>query len=228
VAKPTLLSAVVPGTGQLTLGQRRGWIYLALEAVAWGLYVNRRSAGADGRDAYRDFAWQEARLRDHPRVEGPFDYYETMSKWDRSGAFDVDPEGSGVQPESDVTTYNGTIWNRATGIFVPGDDPPEVDPGYQRALAYYSDRAYGPEFLWDWRGDEAVRETYADMITTSDDHFRQATNVLGVIIANHLVSAVDAFLSARGLGSRVEARFAPTYGTRGTRWTALVSVPGGP
>lgn len=228
VAKPVVLSAVVPGVGQLTLGQRRGWLYLALEAVAWGFYLDRRAAGVDGRDAYRDFAWEEARLHAQPRVEGEFDYYETMSKWDRSGAYDVDPDASGVQPESDMTTYNGNIWTRATGIFVPGDDPPEVDPGYQRALAYYSDRAYRSAFLWDWRGDEGARGTYTDMIKSSDDYFRQATNVLGAIIANHLVSAVDAFFSARGMSTPVEARFAPMYGSATGRWTAFVSVSGAP
>ncbi|NIQ56399.1 MAG: hypothetical protein GWN71_24430, partial [Gammaproteobacteria bacterium] len=57
-----LFSAVVPGTGQMALGQRRAWAYLALETVGWIAYLDRRSAGSELRNRYRDFAWTEARL----------------------------------------------------------------------------------------------------------------------------------------------------------------------
>lgn len=225
IARATVMSALVPGAGQFYVGQRRGWVYLTLEVIAWGFWIDRRSAGADARDRYRDFAWDEARIHDGPRVDGDFDFYETLSNWERSGAYDVDPASAGVQPESDVATFNGTIWRRAEGLYLPGGaDTPESDPGYLRALGYYADFAYADGFLWDWRGSGEARETYAGLIRSSDDRYREATNVMGAIIANHVVSAVDAFLSSRGMALPVEARVLPAAGIGGTRWTAHMSL----
>ena len=68
-------------------------------------------------------------------------------------------------------------------------------PGYGMALQYYRDRAYGEAFLWDWSRDPDARLELGDLIQESDDRFRQATVVLGAVLANHLASAVDAWLS---------------------------------
>jgi len=225
VAGAAALSAVLPGAGQHLLGQRRTWLYLAVEALGWGLYIDRRAAGADFRDRYRDFAWSEARIRTDPRVDGDFDYYETLTSWERSGAFDIDPAATGLQPEDDASTYNGSIWSRARSLYLPGGSATPVDdPQYQRAITYYRARAYDTLFLWDWTGTGNARATYAGLIRQSDDRFRQATNVMGVIIANHAISAVDAFLSARGLALPADTRFAPHMGPSGTRWMALVRL----
>jgi hypothetical protein len=213
-----LLSAVVPGAGQYALGQRRSWVYLALETVGWALWVDRRAAGDDLRTRYRDFAWAEARLRTGARVEGDFEYYERMTKWRRSGLFDADPATEGVQPESDPATFNGASWALAAGIFLSGDGSiPETDPRYQSALDYYRDRAYGEEFLWDWTGKEAEQEEFGSLITRSDDRFRQATSILGLVLVNHAVSMVDAYVSARAPAVTVRSGFVPGSGS-GMRW----------
>jgi hypothetical protein len=225
VAAATALSAVLPGAGQHVLGRQRKWAYVAIEGLAWGFWIDRRSAAADFRDRYRDLAWNEARIRSTPRVDGDFEYYETLSKWQRSGAFDVDVDAAGVQPEADPMTFNGSIWALAARIYLP-DGPmiPEDDPRYQRALTYYQERAYATELLWDWTGTADARQTYADLIGESDRRFQQATHVLGVLIANHVVSTVDAFLTARGLAVPGEARVMPAFGGRGIGWTATLRL----
>jgi hypothetical protein len=38
---------------------------------------------------------------------------------------------------------------------------------------------------------------YEDLIQQSDENLRNSTTILGVILANHVVSAVDALISAR-------------------------------
>jgi len=225
VAAATALSAVLPGAGQHVLGRRRKWAYLAIEGLAWGFWIDRRSAAAAFRDRYRDLAWNEARIRSSPRVDGDFEYYETLSKWQRSGAFDADVDAAGVQPEADPMTFNGSIWALAARIYLPdGPMTPQDDLRYQRALTYYQERAYGTELLWDWTGTADARQTYADLIGESDRRFQQATNVLGVLIANHVVSTVDAFLTARGLAVPGEARVVPAFGRRGMGWTATVRL----
>ena len=97
------------------------------------------------------------------------------------------------------------------------------DPAYEAAVAYYRERAWGPGFLWDWTGTGSAMTEYAGLIEASDERARQATHVLGGIIANHLVAAVDAFLSARDSPASVELRADPRGGGGALRWEATVS-----
>ena len=224
--RPVLFSAVLPGSGQLKQGKRRGWAYLAVEAVGWWAYANRRGAGNDARDRYRDFAWENARLQGGARVEGGFEYYEAMSNWQRSGSFDADTGAGGVQPEMDATTYNGTIWARAQRLFLPGGATvPDSDPSYRAALEYYGDRAFGTALLWDWTGTGDAQVRFGELIEESDDRFREATNVLGIVIANHVLSAVDAYLAGRGTRSRIDVRVHRPAPSAPMRWRAAVRVP---
>jgi len=227
--RAALFSAVVPGAGQYALGQRRAWVYLALETAGWVLWAERRSAGDELVREYRDFAWERGRIRTEPRVDGDFDYYETLTKWVQSGAWDADPSASGVQPETDPSTFNGMIWERAVAIFLPGGpSTPPGDASYQSALDYYGAQGYGTEFLWDWSGTGDDQSTYAQILSSSDERYQQATNVLGAILANHLVSSIDAYLSARGVATPSEVRIVPRREGRSTRWHAAVRVPVGP
>jgi hypothetical protein len=217
-------SLLVPGWGQHVLGQKRAWLYLGVEAALWALWADRRSLGSDAREAYRDLAWSEARLATGARTDGSWAYYETLEKWTRSGAWDRDPARTGVQPEDDPDTYNGSIWQRARDLyFPPGSVPSEGDPAYERALAYYAQHAYGEAFLWDWSGKEAALLRYQGLIRTSDDRFRQATTALGAVLANHLLAGVDAWLSARA-PAEVRLRVAPGSAVGPAGWTLGVRL----
>jgi len=196
-----LLSAVVPGSGQYAQGQRRWLAYVAAEIAGWFLVLDRRRDGNRLRDRYREIAWTVAREghSEVPRTDGDFHYYETLAQWDRSGRYDTDSGEEGIQPETDAMTYNGSIWVLATGIYFPADVPEPVpgDPIYEQAMDYYVDRAYSDRFLWDWSDGPEDWARYDDTISRSDDRFREATLFTGLIAANHLLSAVDAFVSAR-------------------------------
>jgi hypothetical protein len=64
-----LMSAVVPGTGQLAQGQRRGWIYLGVEVVAWFSYFAIRGNGAQAEEDFQEFGdehWTFARYDSVP------------------------------------------------------------------------------------------------------------------------------------------------------------------
>jgi len=225
---PAAFSLLLPGAGQHMLGQNRKWIYAGLEVLAWVVFLERRSAGADYRDQYEDYAWEEGRIQNGPRVDGDFDYYETLSKWVQSGAYDEDAMQAGLQPETDPATYNGSIWALAQQIYIPGGGPvPETDPAYQSALAYYAGRAYATEFLWDWSGAPGGQEQLGGLIEASDDRFRQATTALGVVIGNHLISAADAYLSSRGRRIPARMSLAPSPHGSGGGWSTVLSIPVG-
>ena len=197
---PAMASLILPGAGQWMLGQRR-WIgYAALEAAGWLLFLDRRRDGHRLRDRYRGLAWEAARARfGGIRVDGDFDYYEDLIDFDRSGTFDVDALTPGIQPETDPSTFNGQVWELARGLFFPAGqpDPTPGSPEYERALRFYEERSYGDAFLWDWAGEEASQVEFGSLIHESDEALRRATLLLGIVGANHALSAVDALVSAR-------------------------------
>jgi hypothetical protein len=199
--RATLYSAILPGMGQRALGLDR-WIgYLAVESWAWIQYLNRRGEGRDLQTRYRDLAWQVARrVSSGPRVDGSFEYYEALTQYNASGAYDSDPELLGIQPEADPETYNGSMWVLSQQIFFPDDPevPVEVDSDlYKKALRYYISRAYTPNLTWNWSSNTLQQAEFAGLIRSSDENLRRSTTMVGVIIANHLLSAVDALVSTR-------------------------------
>lgn len=194
-----LSSLVLPGLAQRRMGQGRWIAYAGLEVLSTVLYLRSRREATRARTAYRDFAWEAARagLSDGPRRDGDFDYYETLSQWPGSGAWDANAALPGLQPETDPSTYNGSVWALATAIF--GVDPaaPENSPGHARALEYYRTRGYGSPFLWAWSGGPADRERFGRLIRQSDEWFRDARRALWIVGVNHLLSAVDGLVVVR-------------------------------
>lgn len=194
-----LSSLVLPGLAQYRLGSRRWIAYAVAEGVSAVAYGVRRREAADARGAYRDLAWDAARrnvVGGGARRDGGFEYYEAMAHWDASGAWDADPRRGGVQPETDPATHNGSIWVLAAALHDVSGDAPEQSPGFERALDYYRRHAHGPAFLWDWRGT-GERARFAGLIRRSDSLFGQARRALWIVLANHLASALDGFVSTR-------------------------------
>ena len=194
-----LSSALVPGLGQYQQGNRRWAVYLGVEILTAYLHFDRRATARRLRGRYRDLAWDVARGGGPAalRTDGDFVYYETLTKWTRSGAFDLDASLPGVSPETDPQSFNGSIWALAVEIFDLDPTNPMASPGYAGALDYYQERAYGSSFLWDWSASPASQERFAELIEDSDRGFRSARQALGLLLANHLVSALDGFITAR-------------------------------
>jgi hypothetical protein len=212
-------SAVLPGAGQLLGGQDRGVLYLAAEVVLVATYFGARSEGRRERNRFRDLAFTVARAPFEPMLRDTvFEYFEQLEKFNESGPLDVDP-GPGFVPPTDERTYNGQIWALARQtFFADPDDPPDPESEeFLRALEFYRSRAVGPNFFWSWRDAGLEQDLYRQSIRQSDAAFRRATQRLGLILVNHLLSTVDAFISERLSRRR-----------RPTRVQALIwSLPGG-
>ncbi len=193
-----LSSLAVPGLAQYRLGSRRWLLYAGVEALSAFLYAARRSDAGEARRRYRDLAWDAARrdLNQGPRRDGDFSYYEALSNWGASGAWDADPSRPGIQPETDLATYNGSVWGLAAALYNVDAGAPGDSPGFTRALEYYRERGYAPPYLWDW-GAGSERERFSRLIGRSDRLFSQARRALWMVIVNHVASALDGFVSAR-------------------------------
>lgn len=199
--KAFLYSALVPGAGQRLLGQERWAPYMAMEVWAWIQFFLRRDRGATLSQRYRDLAWEVARrVSVGPRTDGDFGYYESLTRFNSSGAVDRDPLAAGVQPETDPETFNGSLWQLAMDIFFPPEAEETPSPGsppYEQALEFYLDRSISPRLAWNWSDNSLQRSVYTDLIRESDEAFRSSTTMVGLILANHFVSAIDALVSAR-------------------------------
>jgi hypothetical protein len=194
-----LASLVVPGTGQLMAGEDRGAIYIAAELFVVSRYLQLDGEGSRDSIRFRQLAFEIARRPYFPtQRDTVFEYYEQMERFTASGVYDADP-GSGFTPESDPATYNGSVWLLARRTFWvdPNVPPSPTSLEYQRALAFYQQRAVGPGYQWSWSNASLEQQVFRDAIRRSDNAFRRAQNQLGLLLANHVLSAVDALISSR-------------------------------
>jgi hypothetical protein len=194
-----IASLIVPGAGQLLGGRPRGTLYLVAEALLITRTLSLDSEGRREKDRYRELALVVARGQFQPvEQDTVFEYYEQMGRYVESGPFDTDP-GPGLAPPTDTRTYNGHIWDLARTTYFPdpANEPPPGSPEYQRAIAFYQSRAIGPNYQWSWRNAGLEQDLYRQTIAASDEAFQEATTTLGLLLANHLLAAVDAFVSER-------------------------------
>ena len=181
------------------LRQWRAIPYLALEGYAWNSYVGSTRDARRDRDAYRRIAATVARAAfGANRPLGDFDYYERMENFLESGVFDADPGGA-LEPEGDTTTFNGAVWLLARRTYWPdaSSPPPRESVEWQRAESFYLQRAIRPQYRWSWRGAPAAYEQFRRHIRSSNDAYRDAAADLGLVIANHVLSTVDAYVTVQ-------------------------------
>jgi hypothetical protein len=223
-----LASLLVPGSGQLLAHQDRGAVYLAAEVYLLSRYLQLDHEATREAQRFQNLAFEVARRSYMPvRRDTVFEYYEQMERFVESGNYDADP-GPAFIPESDTRTYNGSVWLLARRTFWedPNVPPDPTSPMYWKALQFYQSRAVSPGFQWSWRDHSLEHQVFREFIRRSDNAFRRAQNQVGLLLANHLVSAVDALISARlssaagreaamhttvDLSGRAQVRFSVTF-----------------
>jgi hypothetical protein len=223
-----LASLLVPGTGQLLAHQDRGAVYLAAEVYLLSRYVQLDHEATQEAKRFQNLAFEVARRSFMPiRRDTVFEYYEQMDRFAESGAYDADP-GPGRAPETDPATYNGSIWLLARRTYWqdPDTQPDPTSDAYLNAVQFYWQHAVGPAYQWSWRDHSLEHQVYRETIRRSDNAFRRAQNQIGLLLANHVVSAVDALISARlsaatgraadmqttiGLRGRSQVRFSVSF-----------------
>jgi hypothetical protein len=179
--------------------QKRSAIYLALEAAGVAYYLSANRDGNRMRREYRSLSRTVARAQLSPDgPNGTWDYYEHMEKYVSSGAYDAVPGGD-VDPENDPETFNGAMWLLARQTYWrdPAVAPSPQSEEYRSALSFYRSRAVTPEFLWSWSSNPTAFQKYRSSIAASNSAFRNAEQTLSLLLANHFLSAIDAYASVR-------------------------------
>jgi hypothetical protein len=194
-----LASLLVPGTGQALSGQDRAAVYGAVELYVLSRYIQLQHDANVNADLYHQLAFAVAqRGFASVRQDTIFEYYETMENFTSSGHFNLGP-GPGLVPETDPTTFNGSVWllARRTYWADPNVPPPTTSLAYTNALDFYRRHAVGPAYQWSWKNAGLQQQAFRDLIRSSDNGYRNAQGQLGLLLANHVVSALDALISNR-------------------------------
>jgi hypothetical protein len=195
-----IASAIFPGLGQVRLRKDRFVGYMAAEAFLLLQYVKNNNEGNDNTREYRAIARDIARRNfpgTHP--DTVWQYYEKVGKFNESGSFSLSITGAPIIPDTTSGTYNGEQWVLARQAFgIPLDlRDASVNPNYLDALALYESRAIPQAYGWSWRDANLEKDVFIRTIARSNDAFRRANSALVAIIANHLLSTVDAFATVR-------------------------------
>ena len=199
-----LMSAILPGSGQIAEGRNRAFAYLGVEAVSWIAHFSWLDAGNKKEGEYESYARQ----------------HWQFTQWD-SLAAESNPSCEALPPN------------------VPYDDARETILGYiedENYQHYYEDIGKLEAYRSGWddfRCDDPEtmspnRTDYREMRQESNDYLDKASNAMTVIFLNHIVSAIDAYRTAKGVrmripgGAEVKFRVAgspshPSFGLRVTR-----------
>jgi len=188
-----LMSAAVPGSGQLYAGTKRGYAYLVAEAgLLVGYALTRRSA-----ENQRDKYVQEVKAG---------------VKFDGAGSFDS-WNMEDFEHASDFENWHN--------IYTDDGGQPVGRVGKFYWSEEYKD--YDTE-QGDRIPDTPARLVALDLRLDSNDRFKSARRFVGVMLFNHLVSAIDARIAARGAAAEpVTLRLAPD-GASQTRWDGPLAL----
>jgi hypothetical protein len=194
-----LMSAVVPGSGQFTLGNDRFVVYTAAEVIGWWRFSKNSREQSQQEVAFRAIARTVARSHfSSAPPDGDWTYYESMRDYLESGAYSLGNNGT-VVPETDVTTFNGHLWQQLLA----------TNATTTAALAAYEQQAIKPNFQWSWRNAQLQYDQFIRTTDKRNDAYAAGVQDLIFIAANHVLSMVDAFATFR-----VQVRPGPG-GTRG-------------
>lgn len=162
------MSGVLPGTGQLYVGSKRGVVYLVAEAGFLVAHVVTKRDAESLRDSYL------REVRANVKFDGPgsFDRW-TMEDFEHATLFD--------NWHNIYTEENGQPLERVGKFYWKDrEDFKDVSPASGNPLP-----------------PSELRQVALEYRNRSNDRFKAATTFVGLLLFNHLVSAVDAMATAR-------------------------------
>jgi hypothetical protein len=185
---PALLSAVVPGTGEIVTGHWwNGLPLVAADVATWIGYAHYQNEGADIRtDSYHfaDRYWHESRWQDSLTV---------TSYWDTTAAYNCNCSPPWIPREQDEREYYENI-----GKY------PQFYPGWADWKT-----GYDPE------SPAALRRQYVDLRIASNDSYDNADQLLSVAALTRVVSVVQCVWLVHRDVNRTRLSVQPTFGRYG-------------
>ncbi|MEE9225126.1 MAG: hypothetical protein V3U68_02895 [Bacteroidota bacterium] len=199
------LSAAVPGVGEFySKSYLKSAIFLGTEVVSWiiyGVYTKRGNDRTDEYEAYANVHWTVADyalwMNRHKDCSVNVSADKNLPpqgrvNWDELNACERTVKGfSHILPPFDTQQYYELIGKYAQ--YTPGWDDSDTTVFIDYAEARNLDRVT-PRFRF-----------YRDMRGDANDFFNTASTAVGLVVVNHILSALDAAWSASRFNRGLEA-----------------------
>jgi len=178
--KALLLSLLLPGLGEFTLGAKgRATGFFVAEGLIWTHYAWFQVAGSKRRDNYIEQAQAHAGVG---VSEASDDYWKTVGQYMTS---------QGTGPDA----YEETLRREARDTYP--DDPAAQD-------AFVAERLPSGDEAWSWSSTDA-RDSYKDTRESSRRAYDKSKYSFAAAIVNRILSAIDTQIVHNKL-SRAEAQ----------------------
>jgi len=171
--KAFLFSAIIPGTGEIYAGAKRGYIQIIAEVgfIAAAIITNRQAEGM--RDDYN------AKVREHVKFDSEnFNCKEFSCSFDTWNHEDYE---------------HATMYDNWHNVYTESDGKPLERVG----AFYWEDRENVKDEDRQRNPDSQNREEALKLREDSNDRFQISKTFIGLIIANHIISAIDARIMAK-------------------------------
>ena len=170
-----LMSAAIPGTGQLAEGRKRAFLYLGVEALAW----------------ISHFAWLDAGNKKEGEYEAYVRRHWDLDDW-RALAYDYGDTCRNALPD-------GVDAAKAEENLLEHLESGDLQHYYEDIGKLEAYRAGWDDYGCATPDDlSANRGTYRSMRVDSNDYLEKARLATTMAFLNRIVSAVDAFRTAKG------------------------------
>lgn len=176
--KAFLFSAVVPGTGEFYSGTKRGVFFVASEIALWTAYFMLHGKAEDYQDDYVKFV--DAHIR-----------FEEDSPADSTKSWTLEDYEHATQADNWHYVYtetNGKPIERVGKFY--WDDLPKDKIDEPGGVSLDESNSESRKAAFEKRG-------------LANDEFKQAKIFLGLVVVNHIASAVDARIAATMYNNRV-------------------------
>ncbi|MCX5801084.1 MAG: hypothetical protein NTX17_06820 [Candidatus Eisenbacteria bacterium] len=165
-AKALALSTLLPGAGQYYSGRKgRAKFFFLTESAIWTSFIVFEVQGHLRKDNYINYAGLMAGVDAAGKSE---DFYRALGRY--------------VQSDPGPGSYNEDVRREARALYP--DDKQQQDQ-------YVQENGYFGKNAWQWQSEED-QAYYRNLRKKSQLAFRRATYMVGVAVANRILSAMDA------------------------------------
>ena len=221
------MSLLVPGAGEIYNAHYiKAGIFIAVEAASWIYSIHYNKKGDDQTKLFQDYVNErvnESIIDKSDRYQTRWDvirYYE----WSDRHKLEINPNGKYESLQNAIVSNDKTLppweridWERLNAL------ERAIGNRYSHTLPRWGEQQYyeliGKYVQFNQGWDDAPEnyiygqpvsqrlKYYAKISAIAEDRYRKANTALMVIIANHVISALDAYFSARAINSKLCAEF---------------------